>query len=48
MTAQEIKEYLLQRKENVKRNLNNATTDERKLWYNAQLAEITDIISSIR
>ena len=48
MTAEQIKEYLLQRKERIERNLENTTSDEQDIWYNAQLAEVTDIIKSIR
>lgn len=48
MTAKEIKEYLERRLENAKQNRDNAKDREVKLWYDAQITELMDIISAIR
>lgn len=51
MTVEQIKEYLEQRKQNIKNNIilaQEQNNKERECWYTAQYQEVSDILKSIR
>lgn len=51
MSAEQIKQYLVQRQQNIKTNITisqEQNNKERECWYTAQYQEVSDILKAIR